>query len=197
MHRAIDDETRHIKLCDTLARAYGWSQPPSPPTPHHPIGPAGVSQGDRLLYEMVAFCCITETLNASMLLTIHRRVIATDIKDAIHTILKDEINHSKVGWAYLEYRRSQGDGDALSAWLPRMFKGAGVDEVHTPDSGGRDSDRMADYGELSFAMRVQIFAAAVRDVIFPGLERHGIDTARSRTWLEQFQAPTQAPDSPT
>ena len=65
---AIDDEERHIGLCDALAHRFGWTREPLPPTPNHPIGPKGSSLADRLLYEMVAFCCVTESINAAMLL---------------------------------------------------------------------------------------------------------------------------------
>ena len=187
MEQAVDDEARHIGLCDQVAKDYGWPGDPSPPTPHGPLGPEEASFEDRLLYEMVAFCCVTETLNTSMLLAIHRRVVAPDIKAQVHAILKDEVNHSRVGWAYLQYRRDRGDGAQLTDWLPNMFHGAGIEEVYSPDSGGRDTEAMADYGESSLKMRTDIFEAAVRDVIFPGLERVGVDTRPSQMWLETFK----------
>ena len=54
-----------------------------------------------------------------------------------------------------------------------MFQGAGVEEIYAPDSTDRAGDLMADYGELTLLDRTDIFRAANRDVIFPGLESFG------------------------
>ena len=186
--QAIEDESRHIGLCDALALEFGWVAEPSGPTPHGPIGPKSASLSDRLLYEMVAFCCVTETINASMLLAVQRRVQAPVVKDVVHDILKDELNHSRIGWAYLQWARNEGRGDWLSDWLRTMFEGAGVEEIYAPDSGEREGELMAAYGELSLDDRATIFQAANRDVVLPGLERHGLRTKPCRDWLQTFRA---------
>ena len=184
---AIDDEHRHIGLCDALAQEFGWKGPPSDPTPFGPIGPKAAPLEARLLYEMVAFCCVTETINASMMLEINRRAIAPEVKETIHAILKDELNHSKVGWAYLQWSRDKGRGDWLQEWLIQMFYGAGVEEIYEPDTSGREAPHVQAYGELSFADRTEIFQAANRDVVLPGLERFGFDTSECRAWLRTFE----------
>jgi hypothetical protein len=185
---AIEDEARHIGLCDMLARRFGWEGAPSRPTPSEPLGPVDASADERLLYEMVAFCCITETINASMLLAIEKRVKAPEVREVVHAILKDEVKHSKVGWAYLQHVRNQGGGTQLGRWFAVMFKEAGVEEVYTPDCGGRDASVMRDYGELSFADRTEIFRCATRDVVLPGLDHFGYATTACRAWLDRFEA---------
>jgi len=185
---AIEDEQRHIGWCDTLARAFGWEGNPSPPTPSGPLGPEDGSREERLLYEMVAFCCITETINASMLLAIEKRVKAPEVREVVHNILKDEVQHSKVGWAYLQHVRNQGGGADLDRWFAVMFKEAGVEEVYSPDCGGRDTPIMSDYGELTFADRTAIFHSATRDVVLPGLDHFGYSTTHCRAWLDTFEA---------
>lgn len=190
VEEAIDDETRHIGLCDAVATEFGWVGEPSPPTPYGPIGPKEAPLVERLLYEMVAFCCITETINASMLLGIQRRVKAPPVKETIHAILKDELNHSKVGWAYLQFVRNEGRGEWLNKWLKSMFQGAGVEEIYAPDSTDRAGDLMADYGELTLLDRTDIFRAANRDVIFPGLESFGLNPKACRDWLQTFETST-------
>ena len=185
VEQACDDEDRHIGLCDELAANYGWDRAPSPPTAHHPIGPSHLSDRDRLAYEMVAFCCITETINASMLLEVYRRTKAPDIKSTVHAILKDEVNHSKIGWAFLQHIKQEGRTSGLNPLLPRMFKGAGVEEIYEPYTDERDNAYMADYGELGFKDRTGIFEAVIRDVIFPGLDTMGLDTGPCRDWLAQ------------
>ena len=186
--RAIDDEQRHIGLCDTLAAEFGWHEAPSPPTPYGPIGPKDAPLAERLLYEMTAFCCVTETINASMMLAIQRRVTEPRIKETVHAILKDEVNHSKVGWGYLQWARANGRGDWLQGWLIQMFRGAGVEEIYEPDTSDRDSAIMAAHGELTLTDRTGIFTAANRDVVLPGFEKMGFDTRACADWLASFEA---------
>lgn len=187
VREAIDDEQRHIGLCDALALEFGWTGPPSDPTPFGPIGPKAAPLEARLLYEMVAFCCVTETINASMMLEINRRAIAPEVKETIHAILKDELNHSKVGWAYLQWSRSKGHGEWLQEWLIQMFHGAGVEEIYEPETSGRDAPHLQAYGELSFSDRTAIFQAANRDVVLPGFDTFGFDTTECRAWLQTFE----------
>jgi hypothetical protein len=136
---------------------------------------------------MVAFCCVTETINASMLLAVLNRAKSATVRDTVREILKDEINHSKVGWAYLQHVRNQGEGIFLAQWIPHMLNGAGVEEIYEPDSGEREGEILADYGELSFQNRADIFKAAMRDIVLPGFEKMGLDTTYGRQWLKQFE----------
>ena len=41
MEQAVDDEARHIGLCDQVAKDYGWPGNPSPPSP---VGSRGGGQ---------------------------------------------------------------------------------------------------------------------------------------------------------
>jgi hypothetical protein len=186
-HRAVEDEVRHITICDHLACNFGWKDEPLPPTAHQAIGIKGSTHQEQLLFEIVAFCCITETINASMLLAIKDMVLHEGIKIGVQTILKDEVNHSKIGWAYLQYARNEGQGGFLPEALPQMFQGAGVEEIYTSDGVSREADHLANYGELNFKMRTDIFRASIRDVIFPGLEHMGIKTNHGRKWLSHFE----------
>ena len=123
-----------------------------------------------------------------MLLAIEKRVVAPEVREVVHEILKDEVQHSKAGWAYLQHARNQDRGAALSRWFLVMFKEAGVEEVYTPDCGGRDCTEMRDYGELSFADRTAIFRAATQDVVLPGFQHFGYDTKACSAWLASFEA---------
>jgi len=131
---------------------------------------------------MTAFCALTETLNAAMLTQILKQVEAPRIRDAVHAILRDEVNHSRAGWAHLHARRSQGSIDFLSALLPQMLEEAQVTAIFAPDPS-RTGPRMAAYGELDDACRTQIFQAVMRDVFFPGLEQLHIETRPAQAWL--------------
>ena len=120
---AVDDEERHARLCSDLARHYGSRDTPgigSAPA----IGPRGAPPADQLLYEVVAFCCVTETLNTSLMHVAYTRARVPYVREAIREILRDEIWHSRLGWAHLHAARADGQGAFLSLALPRMLAGA-------------------------------------------------------------------------
>ena len=192
---AVEEETRHIPLCDELAAHFGWNRAALPPTPHHPIGPADRAPRDRLLYEMVAFCCVTETVNVALLVAVRSFVQCPRVRGVVMTILKDEVRHSKLGWAYLQHAVHEGRADFLSAWIAKMLHGAGVEEIYQPDGGTREGPRLAAYGELSFGRRTAIFEASMRDVVLPGLEAMGLSTTHARQWLETYEPSLAGPES--
>lgn len=181
---AIEDERRHALLCDSVAAAYSadeWTNDCAVQAPS-PLGPPGLAHEDRLLFEVVAFCCFTETLNTAMLIETLKHAEEPEIRRALQEILRDEVQHSRLGWAHLADARAHGRGDFLGQSLPYMFETADVEAIFTNDSR-RDDPRLAFYGELSRDQRIGIFCAAVRDVVFPGLEAQGVSTEEGRAWL--------------
>ncbi len=157
---AIEDEIRHARLCDEVAEEYGWDssahQHPIPEVP--PFGPPGLSTEDRLLFEIVAFCCFTESINASMLVETLKITTTPRLKEVLREILRDEISHAKLGWAHLASMRQEGKGDFLSQTLPFIFHTAMVEEIFIPDPK-RESEVLAEYGELNNQRRSDIFRA--------------------------------------
>jgi len=181
--RAADDECRHIGLCDALASRFGWTRPPLPPTPSQPIGPAEFAARDRLLYELVATGCLSETLNACMLRAVLDRVRAPEVRLTVQSILGDEVHHARLGWTYLQRARAGGQGDFLETTLPRMLRGAGVLLIDTADAPGRDEAQLADWGELGRDGRLEVFHAALRDIVWPGFEHAEIDVGIAKRWV--------------
>jgi hypothetical protein len=194
---AVTDEIRHAGLCDSLAQAYSHegSVHECDPAAPAPLGPPGLGEHDRLLFEVVAFCCFTETLNTAMLVETLKGVREPQIRAAVQEILRDEVQHSRLGWAHLAAMRAQDRGDFLSETLPYMFETADVAAIFTEDLR-REDPRLAFYGELCQAQRVGIFHAAMRDVVFPGLEAQGVRTEAGRAWLQRQGIELTAPTDP-
>jgi hypothetical protein len=194
---AVTDELRHAELCDAVAQAYSQegSVHECDLAAPAPLGPPGLGEQDRLLFEVVAFCCFTETLNTAMLVETLKGVRETKIRATVQEILKDEVQHSRLGWAHLAAMRAQGKGDFLSETLPYMFKTADVTAIFTEDLR-REAPHLAFYGELCQAQRVGIFHAAMRDVVFPGLEAQGVRTDAGRAWLHQEGISLTDPSDP-
>jgi hypothetical protein len=177
---ASADEERHQEICLEVARRFGapevrfepfdfWRRPDSL---------------EVLLSNMVATCCLTETLNAPFLaLSLH---VAEDrpMKAALRELLKDEVNHGKLGWAYLAWARQQGHGAGLREELPELIMDASMPSFFAaePEVDPREAE-LAHFGELSIAQRRAIFFEGLDEVIFPGLEASGIDTQAARSWI--------------
>ena len=64
---AIEDEARHAIQCDEVAAYFGWPASTAVVPEPAPLGPGSLSPVQRLLFEVMAFCAFTETLNAAML----------------------------------------------------------------------------------------------------------------------------------
>ena len=183
---AVEDEIRHAVLCDRLAERYGGEgashvcelKPPAP------LGPDGLCQEDRVLFEVMAFCCFTETINTAMLVETVKQTKAPEIRSTVQEILKDEVSHSRLGWAHLNAMRERGKGAFLSETLPYMLRTAEVEAIFREDLR-REGERLVPYGELNYARRTGIFRAVVKDVIWPGLESSGVSAESGQAWLAE------------
>jgi hypothetical protein len=180
MLEASADEKRHEEICLEVARRFGAPEPTFEPFEFW----RRPDSREVLLSNMVATCCLTETLNAPFLaLSLH---IAMDppMKVALRELLKDEVNHGKLGWAYLAWARQQGDGARLSEELPGLIMDSSMPNFFTAEPKVDPLEaELAHFGELSIAQRRQIFFEGVNEVIFPGLESSGVDTQLARAWV--------------
>ena len=184
--RAAADEARHVEICAQLAQAYGGRARPGEPVAAE-IGAPGLSGAARLLYEVVAFCCITESLNAALMTVSYQRAREPAVRAALRRILADEISHSRLGWAHLAAERAAGRGGFLAAHLPRMLAGAVAEELFSPAAGPPSAALLA-HGELPEAARLELLLATLRDVVYPGLEAHGVGTAAARAWVDGLRS---------
>ena len=180
--RSAEDEGRHASLCEEVARAYGLSRALGEGPADHPDIP-GDSPADRLVIELVGFCCIQETLNASLLLETLSHVVEPTTRSAVQALLADEVHHARLGWAVLAWGRATGHGARLEQYLPAMVRALNSEVLEAPDPPSSDSAALRAHGELPRSMRAAIYRAAMDEVILPGLEREGLDTTAMRTVL--------------
>jgi hypothetical protein len=64
-----------------------------------------------------------------------------------------------------------------------MLRGAGVLLIDTADAPGRDEAQLADWGELGRDGRLEVFHAALRDIVWPGFEHAEIDVGIAKRWV--------------
>lgn len=187
--QASSDELRHADLCRALVRRFGGATLATPATaganpPDVPAAaPRGLAPRERVLCEVVAMSCITETLSAALLGEMVERAADAEVRDAMQSILRDEIDHSRLGWAHLAAERERGVPDVLAPHLPAMLRGTVEEELFLTAPEPPRALVLAGLGALDRPTRLAVFTATLRDVVFPGLRRFGVDTGPGEHWL--------------
>lgn len=185
--RACADEGRHASRCDELvARLRGRAAPLD--TIHLPLpelGPGGLTPREAVLYEVVAMSCITETLSTALLGEMRDAAPEGRVREVLSEILRDEVQHARLGWAHLAAERRRGPQRFLAAALPRMLDDTASREVFQdgePDAAAV-GDALRGLGALPRGERRARLIETLEQVVFPGLESLGVDTDAGRTWL--------------
>ncbi len=180
---ASQDEQRHARLCADLAIRFGGAAPDLSPRVAARVGPSGLDARQRLLYEVVAMCCITESLSAALLIEMEKSANDAAVERTVHEILRDEVGHSRLGWAHLAAEHETGATAFLGVCLPAMLAETVSDELFWPDEVA-DSNALPELGALTRRTRREIFEGSMHEIVFPGLARFGVDVAPARRWLE-------------
>jgi hypothetical protein len=189
---ASADESRHRDLCARLAAKWGEPNALAHEPPAHRIGRSEMDPRDRLLWEMVAVCCISETMNTSLMTRCLEVAKDAEIRATLHALLEDEVRHARLGWAHLAAERAAGRGQFLRDVLPLLLEASvepGFLDGRTPVPW---TDALYDYGELPWTELVQIYRDTLNLVIFPGLDAVGVDTSKGRAWLEEHSVASTA-----
>jgi hypothetical protein len=182
--RAATDELRHAERCLDLVSHFGEMVPAMEVAPARTVAPRSLDERERVLYEVVALSCVTETLSTALLGALVERARDPLAKETLHSILCDEIEHSRLGWAFLAEEHARGARDCVSEWLGPMLSSTFSDELFDASSDASALDRaLAGFGALERAERQRVVRETLHAVVFPGLERFGIDTTRGRSWL--------------
>ncbi len=180
--QAAHDELRHYDRCAALARRFGATPPPLRTRDAKPLR-AGDGDGRRqTLYEAVAMGCVTESLSVALLVEMRTAATDDEVAQTVTEILRDEVQHSRLGWAHLAAECEHVDVTFLAQHLPAMLADTLHEEVFaTPEQTSNDA--LAGLGGLPRARRLAVVVAALRDVVFPGLARFGIDPDAGERWL--------------
>lgn len=187
---AADQERTHVALCAAIAARFG-AEPDLPREVAVPeIAPRAWSRADQVVYEVVAFCCVTETSNAVVVTAGADDVDDAAIRRALRTILADEVQHSRLGWRFLATHPLGDDLRArLSAHLPSMLRGTVREEVFTSDAAVLgDEATMAHHGTLPLAARRAAFVTGMREIVLAGLASAGVDPGPGAAYLDRLAA---------
>lgn len=186
--RAIDDEHRHAALCLDVAGRYAnrADLPSIPVLPfEHPAHPEAESDDERRLLFVLGQCAFNETF-ACAYLSLARDVAESPLaKAATSELLADEIDHSRIGWAYLE-TAPRPLRDRVARWLPTLAVG-NLREWRALEVN-RDAS-LAAFGVPEAAALEHALLEILREVIVPGFARQGITSVELERWMKSG-APT-------
>ena len=190
MERAAHDEERHVGLCAALAESYG--RPATEPAPDAPLAPSELGPREAVLYEVVAACCITETESVATVTSLLAARAEQRVRDVLHEIARDEVTHSRMGWAHLSREAPRGVA-FLGRWIPIMLAGTVPPDFFAAAGADPDAEELLRHGLLPQAQKQEVFAETLRTVVFPGLEQFGVDSGPARAWLAAHLSPPQSP----
>ncbi len=185
--RASEDERRHHAMCVELARYFGVEPSSFAPAPPMPVGLGRKDPRERLLAEVVAMSCVTESLSTALLIEMRREATVARVREVAHEVLRDEVDHARLGWAHLASEVSRGvDVGWLGPRLPDMLAATVHEELFgppEPDPGA--ALQLEGRGGLRRRTRCDVFVATMEGVVFRGLERVGVRTDAGRHWLRR------------
>jgi len=182
---AAGDEDRHARLCAQAAARFDHPVRDVSSEEAPAMAPPTLGLRERVLYEVVAQCCITETLSAVYLRQMMGNTVGEPLHGMIQEVLKDEVSHSRLGWAHLASERDLGmDMSFLGPHLSDMLAGTVQEALFGPEPAEDPSLLLRPFGGLSHEERRDGFEGALAEVILPGLETHGVDVGAARDWLE-------------
>jgi rubrerythrin len=185
MRRAAEDERRHTDLCARLAAGLGTSvvldRQPEPMS----IAPRSLDERRAALYEVVAACCITETESMATLTTLLAVETDPEVREVLHAISRDEVVHSRMGWAHLSRESVAAEVAFLGPLVPGMLAGTIDEGLFGPPPADEDAAGLLRLGVLPLRKKREVFLGTLEQVVFPGLEKFGVDPEPGRRWLAQ------------
>ncbi|MDI1449907.1 ferritin-like domain-containing protein [Polyangium sp. 6x1] len=183
---AAEDERRHAQQCAALVRELGGLPFELGPVPAaRVVTPGGLGPRERLCYEVVAMSCVTETLSAALLGELVARATDSLVRDTMQHILRDEVDHARLGWAHLAAEYERGARDVVGPSLPAMLAGTISEELFSSWAEHPAQEALSGLGALDRAERRRIFRDTMSLVVFPGLGRFGVDTGQGERWLSE------------
>lgn len=167
---AAADEERHAIRCRELVTTLGGDCTALEEARVCVLGPRELSPRDRALYAAVAIGCVTESLSCALLLELREAANHARVQATVDEVLKDEIEHARIGWALLAAEAAQRDVRWLAKYLPAIATAAVAEDVE-PMAGDQE---LAGVGVLPRARVNDLVTETWMTVIGPGLDRYGI-----------------------
>lgn len=184
--RAIDDERRHAALCEEAAGRYGGGVclPHAELAPHRPAHASARSAEIRRALFVVGQCALNETFASAYLDAAYRGARSPLARAVLRELLADEVDHARLGWAYLHTLDEQLRRE-LSEWLVPLTV-CNLREWRRIDLP--EDDVLAAHGVPPREVALRALEEAVHELLVPGFRHVGLDTRALERWVGVRQA---------
>jgi hypothetical protein len=187
--KASDDELRHAARCAERCLLEGGAVAELPAPDATELAAAALTSRQRVLYEVVAACCVTESGSMGVLSALLGAAHGRGLRRVLRELAADEVGHARLGWAVLAGERGSPDARALEPYLPAMLEGNADPALYAPGVRPEEEDEaLLEHGVLPRALRRAVFEDTLEAVIFPGLEACGLSSGPARAWLAAKRA---------
>jgi hypothetical protein len=182
--RAIDDELRHAEISRLVASRIAGKDLPGPERlpfeiPRH----EGASPELRDALFFVGQCAINETTASAYLEACLQRAEAPVARTALRELFSDEIEHGRIGWAYLANLEPAVRARVARWMLPMAYVNLKNWRKETPEDPGHAAV-MASHGAPHPSIIHAALVDALRSLVVPGLRELGMDTGALERWLD-------------
>lgn len=180
--RAVDDEYRHEEICRVIASRFAGQELETPPRLTLVV-PKHRGADDRLKLELwvVGQCCMNETIASAFLEAAVATSSAPMARGALKELLSDEIDHARIGWAFLA-ALPDAERARIGPWLPGMMR-ANLKMWRDTPRAYPSTDQLASQGAPREEVVERALLTAVRELVIPGLAHFELPTAEIERWL--------------
>jgi hypothetical protein len=180
--RAATEEVHHADVCRRVVEKHTGE-----PQPTILIGAAAdhleqaAEPEQSLLFTIVGTCCISETMTGAYFAEMLELATHPVARAVVLSLLEDEINHGKVGWAYLAAAKRDGRTGGLSTVLPDLVR-RHVKEVIDDgrEAPEEDDPELDQHGYMGRTRAARIYQRTLREVVFPGFDALEIDAREAK-----------------
>lgn len=187
--RAVDDEMRHAALCHEMAARYLGRPPVLPPMLRfeHPTHPEARSDDLRRALYVVGQCAFNETFASAYLELCLAGATVPLARAALRELLSDEIDHARIGWAFLSTLPASTRAE-LQDWLLPLAT-CNLREWRSLQLPEGPRGVLAAHGVPAREAIERSLREALEAMIIPGFERFGFSAEPLRRWAGEG-APT-------
>jgi len=180
--RGPSDEVQHARLCHAIAELYAGRALTFPSAAlADPVQFGDASPRINRLLLAVHHSCLNEGIAAAYLQENLRRSAAPAASAVIRSLLRDDVDHARIGWAHLASPRvTPADRAHIAGALPTLVRIAW--QAWLGPGADCDADE-PEHGCLPRHARLPLVREALEAMILPGFEHVGIDARAARAWL--------------
>jgi hypothetical protein len=180
--RAIDDELRHAWICHDVATRYARRDLDAPTiAPTAPPRFQGCNERESRVLHVVLHACLNEGFAVAYLGACLERATAPLAHAAVQELMRDEVEHARLGWAFLA-GASQADRNLVEQALPELVRHA--KRIWLYDDGYPETLPKG-HGCLGLDELRPLVAQALDELVLPGFEHVGVTTTRTRLELDR------------